>query len=269
MTPRLRWAGGALVLFYATVAMVTHHLAPEGFRPLFDGFAPPQPYKWVNPPPELARDNQPPAEATGDVPVGPDGSEVTNTTTGDAQAIASLETGSVPPNPPDTAVRLKLTPLDPGALGPLPPETKALSNAYLVSLAYQPSQAPVARLAKAGTVALTASARGDRLLYSGDGSSWQDTPSRPYGDGNGRFASLQATGYYLVAGQVAAAGAAPGSTRRSPNTFLLFVVGVVPILGAALVLRPPPPLPAPASGRRSRSGAAKRGAGAARRRRRK
>jgi hypothetical protein len=175
---------------------------------------------------------------------------VTAVTPADGQATVQLEMGSVPASPPDTAARVSVVPLDAGSLGPLPPALKPVSNAYRVILTYQPSQAPVTQLAKPGTVALTASSAGDRLLFSTDGSAWQERASRAYGNTGGRFASLDAPGYYLVAVHSApASGRQPASKRTGPNPFLLVLVGVAPVVGAILVLRlPPPPLPAP-SGR--------------------
>jgi hypothetical protein len=252
VTPALRRAGLGLVVLYTVVAALSRHVAPEDFLPLFDGFAPPQPYRWVKPPPEVARDNQPPTPAEREIPLGEGGSPPTNATTDDGQAIAALEAGAIPANPPDTALKLTLTPVDSGTLGPLPPELRAVSNAYRVSLAYQPSQTPVTQLAKPGTVALTASTAGDRFLFSADGASWQEKPSRPYGNTHGRFSTLETLGYYLVAGHSAPASPRPADEPRGPNPVLLFLVAVVPIVGAGLVLRPPPPPPPPASRSRRR-----------------
>jgi hypothetical protein len=234
-------------MLYAVVAIMTARLSSQPFRPLFDGFAPPPPYRWVQPPPELARDNQLPERAERDVPLGPEGSEVANTTTPDGQAIASLEVGSVPANPPDTAVRLQLVPLDVGTLGPLPPDLRPESNAYHVTLAYQPSQTPVTGLARPGTVALTASGPGDVLLFSPDGRQWRETTSQPYGHSPGRYTALEAPGYFVITARPPPP--TPSGPSR-PNALLVIIVGAVPIVGAALVLRPPPPPPPPARRRR-------------------
>jgi hypothetical protein len=207
----------------------------------------------VKPPPELARDNQVPEKAERDVPLGPDGSEVTNTTTPDGQAIASLEAGSVAPNPPDTAVRLEVVPLDAATLGPLPRNLRPQSNAYRVTIAYRPSETPVTRLGKPGTVALTASAHGEVLLHSPDGAQWQETSSRPFGESHGRFTALETTGYFVIA---TAPPPPRPSAPRQPNAALVLVVAAIPIVGAALVVRPPrraparPPSRRPASRRR-------------------
>ncbi|MCA1693021.1 MAG: hypothetical protein LC733_12815 [Actinobacteria bacterium] len=227
MTAGLRRAGVGLALLYVAVAVATQLLSSRPFRPLFNGFAPPQPYR-------------------RDVVLGPEGSEVTNVTTSDDQAVAGLELGSVPPNPPDTGVKLQVAPVDPGRLAPLPQGLDALSNAYQVTLTYLPSQTAVLRLAKDGTIALTAVSPHGILLYSADGAEWAEVPSRPFGNTNGRFTTLQATGHYLVAGTRVPPPAEPDESAPSgPNTALLTIVGLLPIIGAMLVLRPPPPAPAP------------------------
>lgn len=64
MTRRVAWAGAGLALLYVVVAAVTAQLSSRPVLPLFDGFAPPTPYAWVNPPPARAADNVPPKAAS-------------------------------------------------------------------------------------------------------------------------------------------------------------------------------------------------------------
>jgi hypothetical protein len=126
--PRLRWAGLALVAAYAVVAAATQGLASRPVRPLFDGFAPQVPYRWVRPPPELAADNVPPQPAQRTIPLGEIGSEVTNASTTDAQIILTLPAGAVAVHPPDTAVALTITPHDAATLAPLASPLRAAGN---------------------------------------------------------------------------------------------------------------------------------------------
>lgn len=195
-----RWGatGLALAAVYVLVALVTPRLTGRPLRPLFDGFAPPQPYAWVNPPPEFAKDNRKPAQASQDVAIGPEGSAASNSTTADGQAIAGLDVGSAPVHFPDAAVRVKVTPVDPATLGALPAGTRPEGNAYQVALSYQPSGQALTVLAKPGTIALTAAAPATGLLYSPDGTTWQDAGGRPFGGSNGLFAQLTAPGYFLA-----------------------------------------------------------------------
>ena len=133
-----------------------------------------------------------------------------------------------------------IAPLDPVTLGPLPAGLRPVSNAYRVMLRYVPSQAEIARLAVKGTVAMTAAEAGDRLLYSSDGAQWQEREFRPFGQDNGLFSELETGGYFLVASSTV-----PQHSPRpaSRNALLLGLAAVVPILGAALVLKLPSPVP--------------------------
>ena len=245
---RLAWAGLGLALLYVVVAAATASLSSRPVLPLFDGFAPPTPYAWVNPPPERARDNVAPKAVDREVTLGADGSPASNVSTDDAQAIVGLETGSVPVHPPDTAVRVTVTPIDPGTLGPLPPGMRAVSNAYRVGFAYSPSQTPVPGLAVKGSIALTAADAGDRMLFSADGQTWQEVQFRPFGTDHGVFTELAAPGWFVVASTAKASSSAGGSGSKALRNVLLVVAGIVPIVGAVLVLRLPSRVPASGRG---------------------
>jgi hypothetical protein len=241
-----------LALLYVVVVVATTRLSSQPVLPLFDGFAPPTAYAWVNPPPERAGDNVAPKSAEREFPLDAEGSQAANVATDDAQAIVGLDKGSVPARPPDTGVMVKVTPVDAATLGPLPPGQRVLSNAYQVSLNYVPSQTPVTRLAVDGTLALTAADNGDRLLYSADGQTWQELEFRTYGTDHGLFTDLQAPGWFVVATTGGAAAGGDGGSDALRGV-LLTLAAIVPIVGALLVVRLPSPVPATAgtSGRRS------------------
>lgn len=271
MSVRLAGAGAGLALLYVVVAVATVEFSSRPVLPLFDGFAPPTPYNWVNPPPERAGDNSPPPAADGELPLGPQGSEASNVSTDDAQAIVGLTEGSVPPHPPDTAVRVMVTPFDAGTLGPLPEGMRVVSNAYRVEMAYVPSETPVTQLSPAGTIALTAAGTAERFLYSADGQTWVERSFRPYGTDHGLFTELDAMGWFLLASAV---GQSSGDDSGSDllRGFLLVVAAVVPIVGAVLVVRlpspvpaTPPPRPGRPAGARPRSGAKRKRSGKRRR----
>lgn len=265
MSRRLAWAGAGLALLYVVVAALTAQLSSRPVLPLFDGFAPPTPYAWVNPPPERAGDNVVPKPVERDVPLAPDGVSATNASTDDAQAIVGLDKGSVPTNPPDTEVKVRIIPGDAGALGALPAGLRAVSNAYRVELAYVPSGTPVTQLAIKGTVALTAADNGDRMLFSPDGQAWQEVTFRPYGQDHGVFTELDSPGWFVVASSTAAAAAGgDGGGSDALRAVFLVLAGVAPIIGAILVVRLPAPVPVarasrPATPRSGPGGAKKAG----------
>ncbi len=263
MTRRWGWAGAGLALLYVVVAALTAHLSSRPVLPLFDGFAPPTPYAWVNPPPERAGDNVAPKPVERDLPLAADGVAASNAATDDAQAIVGLDKGSVPASPPDTGVKVRIIPGDAGALGPLPPGLRVVSNAYRVELTYLPSGAPLSRLATKGTVALTGADAGDRMLFSPDGQTWQEVAFRPYGQDHGVFTELETPGWFVVASSASAAPAGGAAGSDALRTVLIVLAGVVPVVGAILVLRLPSPVPAAPAPRpappRNRAGGAKKG----------
>ena len=246
----MRRAGAALAVLYVVVALATNHLSSRPVLPLFDGFAPPTPYQWVNPPPERAGDNVVPQPVEREFPLTANGAAASNASSDDAQVIVGLTEGSVPASPPDTGVVIRMVPTDAGTLGPLPAGLRVVSNAYRVELRYVPSQTPLARLAAKGTLALTAADAGDRLLYSADGQTWEERPFRPYGTDHGLFTELEAVGGWFVV----ASSARPASPGRKASDVLrvalLVLLGVAPIVGAVLVVRLPSPVPAAPAGRR-------------------
>lgn len=250
----MRRAGAGLALLYVVVALVTNQLSSRPVLPLFDGFAPPTPYNWVDPRPERAGDNVVPQPIERELPLTAAGVPASNASTDDGQAIVGLDEGSVPASPPDTAVLVRLAPTDAGTLGPLPPGLRAVSNAYKVELRYLPSQTPVTRLAERGTVALTAAETGDRMLYSPDGQGWEERTFRPYGTDHGVFTEVEAVGgWFVVASSVRPPSADGDDGGPSLRGVLLVVLGLAPIIGAVLVVRLPSPVPAAPAARRGPS----------------
>lgn len=242
--------GLAVAGAYVLVALITPRWTGRPLVPLFDGFAPPAPYAWVNPPAEFAKDNRKPSDATQDVALDPGGTVAANASTADGQAIAGVDAGSAPPHFPDTTVRLHITPLDPGTLGPLPAGLRPEGNAYQVTLTYEPSGQAVTTLAKPGTIALTAAASATNLLFSADGKAWQNVQAQPFGGSNGLFAQLTGPGYFVTASHnpPRAAASKPGKSGGSGAAVVVGVVAAVAIVaGIAVALlatrgrrRPPP-----------------------------
>ena len=225
--------GLGLAGLYLAAALATMVLSDRPFRPLFDGLAPPLPYRWVNPPREVARDNAQPVAATRDVPLGPEGSAFVNVTPLDGQAIVLLEDKAVPPHPPDMAAAVTVTPVDALTLGPLPEDMSPQSNAYRVEVVYRPSGVAVTDLrVTTSSVALVGAGASDALLYSRDGRSWAARPTTPLGSGHGLETVFAGTGYYVVT-DIDDAEEGGGT---SPLIVGLVLV-VPPLLVAGLVLR--------------------------------
>lgn len=227
-------AGLALAAAYLAVLAATVVWAGGPLRPLFDGFAPPEAYRWVSPPKGFT-DNRQPDAVTNQIPLDPvRGTAEVNTSTADQQATVIVKQGSVAPRPPDAAVAVEIRPLDPATLGPLPDGLRPASNAYRVTLRYQPSGEPVAALAVPGIVGLSASVESEALLRSDDGRAWQQILSRPFGANHGHFGDLSTSGYFVMA---ARPSAEHGDGDGGSPVVLVVGLGLVPVVGGALLLR--------------------------------
>ena len=170
---RRRFAWGlAVTLFY--VGIVAFSRPPVG-RILYDGLAPLAPYRWVHPPMDRAGNNQPPSPGSGAVVLGPQGSQATEISTGDEQALITIPDGAFPPHAGESSVKVTITPLDPATIAPVPPGHAFDGNAYRFEATYAGSGAPAAvtapltvvlRYAVHGVVILRAQDRGWRPLQT-------------------------------------------------------------------------------------------------------
>jgi hypothetical protein len=119
--------------FYILSALLVASIG-QPVLPLFDGLGPPQPYRWVTPPPEVAATNEPATPGTGKVSLkGPPQNFFVTTEDGQA-AIAGLSTAWV--REPRQSVTVNLTPLDPQDVGPPPRGLIFDGNAYQVEAVY-------------------------------------------------------------------------------------------------------------------------------------
>lgn len=232
MTRRPLAVGLAFGGLYAIVAVATLLLGDRPLLPLFDGLAPPPPYRWVEPPPEVAADNQLPTSAQREAPLGPEGSPFLNVTPEDGQAVVVLGAGALLPNPPETGVRVAVTPHDADTLGDLPDGLIAASNAYELVVTYQPSGAALTtvRPSDASSISLTGAGLSDVMLFSPGGDAWtrMDDPE-PLLGGHGLEVPLETTGYFLVASIDRSTG---GGT--SPAVYVL-LLGLPVVLVVGLV----------------------------------
>ena len=130
---KFMWGVAAAALYLAAVAY-TWPLAP--IRILYEGEAPPLPYRWVHPPAELAQDNQPPQSGAGQIALTPQGSQSTSIVTDDGQAGVIFRFGAIAPRTGATSVKAKVVPLDPAALPRPPSGLRFDGNAYRVEATY-------------------------------------------------------------------------------------------------------------------------------------
>jgi hypothetical protein len=145
--PRRRRAGAAAAWGLAAVAVYLI-VAPAAWRGiparlLYEGEAPPAPYRWVHPPPELARDNQQPSGGAGQIGLNPEGSGSASILTDDAQAGVIFPHDVVAPKPGTTEAVVRITPVDPATVAPPPSGIAFDGNGYRVEATYQ-NDGPIA-----------------------------------------------------------------------------------------------------------------------------
>jgi hypothetical protein len=234
-------AGVGIVVLYLAGAAVSGRASILARRPLLDGLAPPTPYRWVNPPPDLAAGNKPPASTRFTVELTANGSRLGAFSTSDGQLNLVLSEGGVAARPGQTGVEVAVDPVDPATLGAAPSGLVVAGNAYRIRASYRPSGRKVEALGGQSSVGLVypllatavADPGGHVVLSSADGRTWEQLPSTDTPGTHQVSAGLKRTGYVQV-------GVAPsqGSGSDPRDRILLLGTGIaVVIVVAALVLR--------------------------------
>jgi hypothetical protein len=165
-TRRLWFAWGlAAAICYLVVG--TQVWPSNPLRLLYEGEAPPLPYRWVRPPANLPEPNQPPASGVGEIALTPTGSQSASVLTDDGQAALILRFGAIAPRAGASTVTVRITPLDPRSAAP-PPNLVIDGNAYRMEATYNTGEpvtlvkpvTPVLRYPKHATVLLRSSGSG-------------------------------------------------------------------------------------------------------------
>jgi hypothetical protein len=261
-------AGVAVVALYATSAWFSGHLSPLARRPLLDGLVPPTPYRWVDPPPELAGTNLAPASATFRVELGNRGSLTAIVTTDDAQVTLILPRGTFAESAGERGVEVRIEPLAPSEIEPPDPPAGILGNVYRLRADYVPSGERAALAGDARVVLvypfLSTDHFGHSVISSPDGVDWTAVETNDFRSIQQADGPIETLGYVAVAqtGVTASPSAGPGET--SSIATVVIVVGLVVLAaGAAVALRP-----ASSSRKRGRASRPARGAARGSRRRR-
>jgi hypothetical protein len=166
----LQWGLAAATLYVAAGLIPASLGVPV--LPVFDGLAPPEPYRWVSPPldtPEVPGIEEP---LTGEETIPVDehfGAFAVITPDGQAQFSLLADAVELPPG--EEAIAMTLTPLDPESLAPPPGGLRFDSNAYRGEAEYVPSGDPVT-ITEEATVLLRYSIHAEDILRW-DGTEWQ------------------------------------------------------------------------------------------------
>lgn len=230
MRTKLLAIGAALAAVYLLVAAASFHFRILPVRPLFDGFAPPPPYRYVKPPAGFTND-APPSAGAAEVKLGPSGSEGLSVSTDDAQASLIMRAGAAAAKPGQTAVAVKITPLDPEALAPPPQGLVFDGNAYRFEAAFTPSKDPII-LDQPVTVVLRYPISASKLLtLITSGASWSQLPTNNGGIQMSVYADVTTLGVFAAADPIGAASPSP-----KPSGLLARFGPGPPIVAAGLLL---------------------------------
>ncbi len=247
MRRRSAVVGVVLLGAYLVVLAVTVGLRSDHVRPLYDGFAPPPPYQWVDPPSFFASGNVTPESVTATVALSRDGSVPAGIATPDGQFALNLGRGAIAPSSGASSVTVKITPVAPDDLGPLPARSglRPNGNAYLVSMRYENGKAVTRTEAGSSTIVVEIPEIGTGLFAaphdSGPrGHAWSEVeatavPPRELS----LTASFERPGYYLAGTNLPEL---VGSDDSSSDDAVLIGIGagvlvIVVLLFAVLLVR--------------------------------
>lgn len=201
---------------------------PAG-RILFDGLVPLDPYRWVRPLPILPWGGPPALSGGGSLPLAAGGSGAGSIATGDGQAVAVFPQNAVAPREGESSIQVKITPLHPRRLPPVPANARIDGNAYLIEARYAASGQPV-MLRRAVTVLLTYPVHAEQLL-SWSGTEWTRIPTTAFPTSQKVYGESSTLGFFVAA---APPGRAAGAIPWWP--YLAAAAGLA-IIVAATVLR--------------------------------
>jgi hypothetical protein len=232
-------SGIAIVVAYLGALAITVVVRDAHVRPLYDRFAPPTSYRWVDPPAFFASGNSKPGPVSAVVPIGATGSNAAGVATPDGQFVIDLARGAIPKHASDREVKVEIAPLAPKHLAPTPLGLRANGNAYRVTMTYEPSNTAVRVLTSPGTLLVELPEIGTRLFRSSNGRSWSSLPARAVSSTqlslSGTFAG---PAYYVAATDLPElAGPTGSSSRRSHVLGLGVAVLALLVLVAGFVLQ--------------------------------
>ena len=240
----LGW-GLVIVALYVAGGIVSGHLSPLARRPLLDGFIPPVPYRWVDPPPELANSNLPPASGKTRIPIGPQGSAAAFFATNDAQVTLNVSKGAFAARPGSKSVEVTIEPVDPASVGSLPGRLSIKGNAYLIRATSQPTGDRAQRLDASIVAIVTYPALSNdlgnhTLVISRDGERWKRIKTHDQHATKQVNGNLRSLGYLAVASAPLSStgpdGVTPPSEGGIPLPILAVVIGAILLFAGVFLL---------------------------------
>jgi hypothetical protein len=237
--------GVLCVTAYAVLAATSGHLSPLARGPLLDGIGPPQDYRWVSPPPDLAATNQPPSAGVFPIALKADGSQAATPVTSDNQITVIVPQGAFAKAPGQIEVSLTIDPVDPATLGSPGKGVTIFGNAYRLQATYQPSGTRATLVLPLDAVLIypvtpNLHAATHQLYTSPDGQAWtaqQGSDSLAQQQAEGPVPKL---GYVMVGGEAGPSTATPsGGSSGSSNVAIILIVlaACIGLIGLGLIVR--------------------------------
>ena len=236
--------GIAIVAVYVASAWFSGQLSPLARRPLLDGLVPPAPYRWVDPPPELASTNVEPTPVTTVVKLGNRGSATAIVSTDDAQVTLVLPRGAFGNAPQQQSLRVRIDPLPPDAVEPPEPPLRILGNVYRLRGNYVPSGDPAPLQTEGVRVVLvypfiSTDHWQHAVIVSPDGESWTSVETNDFRGIQQADGPIETLGYVAVVPTGVRASPAPTAEDGVDVATIGIVVGLIALgAGAVLALRP-------------------------------
>jgi hypothetical protein len=193
---RVIWGAIAIGVYLVTAVVTTRGPLPSA--PVYDGLAPPAPYRYVNPPSDLADENETPLRAVGRLEFGEDGSRARTVATADGQMLVIFNDQAVAPRAGEDEVSVRITPLDPGPLRQPPDRLAVSGNAYRVDAEYSKSRDPV-ELEIPATVVIRYAVHATQVIRL-EGRSWQGLETEGAQASFQLFAETEDLGTFAAAG---------------------------------------------------------------------
>ncbi|HYM69303.1 MAG TPA: hypothetical protein VEZ44_06890, partial [bacterium] len=190
--------------------------------------APLPPYRWVSPPQDAAAGNQRPAPGTGAVTLGVLESLPGDASTEDEQAVISFAEGTFAERSHESAVRVRLTPVDPRTVAPPPNGLRFDGNAYRIVASYAASGSP-AGLTTHAIVVLRYPVHATVLLRSSR-EGWTSLPTTRFGESQQVAANTDQLGVF-------AAAAPAGVAALSPRPWVAAIAAAAALVLAVAVMR--------------------------------
>jgi hypothetical protein len=234
---RRGWRIGAVVGgLYVLAVLVTLGVRSGHVRPLYEGFPPPAPYRWVDPPGIFAATNQKPTSEIGSIKLTAKGSQVAGIQTTDGQVVIGMATGAVAPHGSDTSIRMAIVPLASSAVGPLPNGLYPNGNVYRITLTYEPSGTAVTQLVKPGSMVIQIPGIGHQMYTSTDGHAWHAVDAHNVKPTNLYMEmQLRTPGYYLGGTTIPPPAPASSSSDVWRTAIGVGILAVL-VLGATFLL---------------------------------